>query len=962
MLEINMEDVVGVLQTCQKYLIPLLIALTAGIAVIIGVAVSRKLSREKKFVIRWNAVLAMVLAIVLAVNLICLGPMSNLISLTMGEAQVDADTTEKAAAIAEQVAAEGFVLLENEGLLPLTDTQNLNLFGWASINPLYGGAGSGGINALFDIVTMKQGLLNAGFSINEELEAFYNGYTGERPEMSIEKQSWTLPEPPVSAYSDALIDNAKAFSDVAVIVLARAAGEGHNDLPMDVSQVAFDHNSDEYLDFEAGEHYLQLSRSEENMVALVCENFDKVLVLYNGANPIEMGFVEEYPQIKAAIWCPGPGNVGFNALGKILRGEINPSGRTSDTFLYDMTKAPWWNNAAKVNYENLLDMTVDGMNAGRPQTYSPSFVNYVDGVYVGYKFYETAHDVGMEGFVYDQVVQYPFGYGLSYTTFSYEMGALTEENGRLTVPVTVTNTGDVAGKDVVGIYFNPPYTEGGIEKATANLIEFGKTGLLEPGASETLELSFAIEDMASYDYLKEEAYVLEKGNYIITARTNSHDIVGQAVYTQSKTMVYGESNPRTSDGIAATNLFMDVHGDVTYLSRADRFANFAEATAAPASLNMAQSDVSTYQLNANFDYDMYIDPNDEMPVTGADNGLILAALRGADYDDPRWEQLLDQLSIADMVYMTSLSGYQTPAVESVGKVQANDADGPAAINNNFTGAGSIGFPVATVIACTWNQELAHEYGSVMGEMAREMDVAGWYAPGINMHRYPFGGRNYEYYSEDSVLTGRMAGNAVAGAEEHGVYSYIKHFAMYDGNYKMVSIWSNEQAIREIYLKPFEICVKEFGADGVMASWSFLGTTWAGECGQLLNTVLRDEWGFRGTVVSDFFRNNGHGFMNADAALANGMDAMLATYGEGPNRPHDWENPSASTVKYLRTGCKNIMYTLVNSWEYEDATQNSGAPAWKMAIVVVDVLLALALIGAEILILRKSRKMTAAEKK
>ena len=624
MLSINMEDVIGVLQTCQKYLIPLAIVLLLGVAVVIAMAFVKKLSKEKRFVIRWNAVLAMVLAIVIAANLICLGPMANLISLTMGNAIVDDDTTQKAAQVAETVAAEGFVLLENENLLPLTDTEKLNLFGWASVNPLYGGAGSGGINALFDIVTMKQGLAAAGFAVNEELEAFYKSYTGDRPEMSIEKQSWTLPEPPAATYSQGLIDNAKAFSDVAVIVLARAAGEGHNDLPMDVSKVAFDHNSKEYLDFGEGEHYLQLSKSERDMVELVCANFDKVLVLYNGANPIEMGFVEEYKQIKGAIWCPGPGNVGFNALGKILRGEINPSGHTSDTFLYDMTKAPWWNNAAKVNYENLLDMTVDGMNAGKPQKYSPSFVHYVDGIYEGYKFYETAYDIGMEGFDYDSVVQYPFGHGLSYTSFSYEMGELQEKDGQLSVDVTVTNTGSVAGKDVVSLYYNPPYTEGGIEKATANLIQFAKTKTLEPGASEKLTLTFTIEDMASYDYLNEKAYVLEAGDYEISLRTNCHDVVDAKTYTLGETKVFDQANPRNSDGVAATNLFDDAHGDVTYLSRAEGFANYEEATAAPATLNLAQKYVDTYNLNANFDYDMYINSEDEMPVTGAANGMKLA--------------------------------------------------------------------------------------------------------------------------------------------------------------------------------------------------------------------------------------------------------------------------------------------------------------------------------------------------
>ncbi len=677
---------------------------------------------------------------------------------------------------------------------------------------------------------------------------------------------------------------------------------------MDVSEVGYDNNSPDYDDFPAGEHYLQLSQTERNMIEMVCDNFDKVIVLYNGANPIEMGFVEEYDSIKGAIWCPGPGNVGFNALGRILNGEMNPSGHITDTFLYDLTKAPWWNNAAKVNYSNLMDMTVDGMNNGKPQKYSPSFVNYTDGIYEGYKFYETAYDIGMQGFDYDSVVQYPFGYGLSYTTFDRTM-TMTESDGQITVSVEVTNTGDVAGKDVVGVYYNPPYIEGGIEKATVNLIDFGKTGLLEPGASETLTMTFAVEDMASYDDQNAKAYVLDAGDYEISVRSDSHTVIASDTYKADETIVYDESNPRESDDKAATNQFDDVHGNVTYLSRAGGFANYEEAVAPPATLEMPADQVATYELNVNFDYDKYINPDDEMPVTGAKNGMKLSELRGADYDDPRWETLLDELSVEDMLNLTSLCGYQTPAVDSVGKVQTNDADGPGSINNNFSGAGSLGFPAVAVIANTWSKELAHEYGRIMGKMARELDVAGWYAPGMNIHRYPFGGRNYEYYSEDGVFSGLMTGNAVAGAAENGVYAYIKHMALYDGNYKMVCVWSNEQAIREIYLKPFEICVKKFGAN---------------------------------------------------AALANGMDAMLSTYGAGPNLPHDAANPSASTVKYLRTASKNIMYVVVNSWEYEDEAAVNGMPGWEKALIGVDVVVAAILLALEALIIKKYRRKAGAE--
>ena len=961
MLNINMEDVMGVLNTCRNYLIALGVLLALGAAVIIAMAVSKGMAKPRRFLIRWSAAVAMALSVAVVANLICLIPMANLISLaTTPVATVTEATTQEAAGIMETVAGEGFVLLENDGLLPLTGVDKLNLFGWASIDPLYSGGGSGGINALYDTVSLKEGLEEAGFALNGELEEFYRAYAPSRGEMSIEKQSWSLPEPPADTYPEELLEGARAFSDVAVVVLARGASEGHNDLPMDVSQAGYDNNSPDYDDFAPGEHYLQLSQTERDMVELVCANFDNVILLYNGANPFELGFVEEYEQIRAAVWCAAPGNVGFRALGDILTGAVNPSGHLTDTFLYDMTCAPWWNNGAKVDYDNLTHMAVDGMNSGKPQKYSPAFVNYVDGIYVGYKFYETAHDVGMAGFDYDRVVQYPFGYGLSYTTFDRTM-ELTAGDGQITAAVTVTNTGSVPGKDVVGLYYDPPYTEGGIEKATVNLIRFAKTDLLEPGASQTLTLTFDAEEMASYDDMGAGAYVLEAGAYEISLRSDSHTVLAADTYTVESTVTYGGDNPRSSDLVAAANQFDDVRGDVTYLSRAGRFANYDQATAAPATLTMPQEQVDTYELNVNFDYDKYIDPDDEMPVTGADNGMTLSQLRGADYDDPRWEDLLDQLTVQDMLDLISLCGYQTPSVESVGKVQTNDADGPAAINNNFSGAGSLGFPATTVIASTWNQDLAEEYGRIMGQMAREMDVAGWYAPGINLHRYAFGGRNYEYYSEDGVLSGYMAGRAVAGAADVGVYAYIKHFALYDGNYKMVCIWATEQSIREIYLKPFEICVKEFGARAVMASWNFLGTTWAGESSALLNTVLREEWGFRGMVESDYFRDNGHGFMNADAALANGMDAMLSTYGAGPNLPHDADDPSASTVQYMRTACKNILYTVVGSWEYESEVTQGGMQTWVKVLLAADAAVLLVLAGLEVLVVLRYRKKVKAER-
>lgn len=954
MIAIQWEDVIGVLQTCAPYLIAL--AVLWVIAVIVMIA-CRKAKKSRKRMIRKYSGLSMVLTLVVVLNLICLGPMSALINLTMGSGQVSDSTTDEAIEVADQIAEEGMVLLENDGILPISEPSNINLFGWSSVNPTYGGTGSGGLNELYEKISLIDSLKDAGFNVNQDLVDFYNEFSTERAEMSLSTQNWTLTEPPASSYSDDLMQGAKDFSDTAVIVLSRIAGEGHNDMPGDVTEASYDNNLNGYNDFEPGEHYLQLSQTEEDLVDLVCTNFDNVIVVYNAANPMELGFIDQYEQIRAAIWCQGPGHTGFEALGKILNGEVNPSGKTTDTFIYDMTAAPWWNNWENTHYSNMEDMAVEGMNAGTAQTYYPSFVNYVEGIYVGYKYYETAAAEGVIN--YDATVQYPFGYGLSYTTFTQEMSDITENDGTISFDVTVTNTGDTAGKDVVEVYFNPPYTNGGIEKASANLIRFDKTESLEPGESQTISISFPAEELASYDMSGDGCYVLEEGDYIISVNSDSHTILDQQTYNVGETIRYEGENKRDSDQITAVNQFEDVAGNVTYLSRADGFANYDEATAAPASDVMSDDLVAQYHLNSNFDYTTYINEDDEMPVTGADNGLTLADLRGADYDDERWDELLDQLTVDDMSNMIALSGYQTPAMDSVGKVATVDADGPAAINNNFTGAGSIGFPVEVMIACTWNQDLAQQYGEMMGRMCREMNIAGWYAPGMNTHRTPFGARNYEYFSEDGTLAGYISAATVQGAASQGVYAYIKHFALYEMNAKMVCVWSNEQAIREIYLKPFEISVKVGDAHAVMVSWSFIGIKWSGENSNLLNTVLRDEWGFEGFTLTDFFRNNGHGFMNADAALANGVDAMLSTYAGGPNVV---QNPdAASSVKYMRQACKNVMYTVVNSWMYEEDGVNTSMPIWQRAVIGADVVVGVILIGMGVLVWRKYKKDKAAEK-
>ena len=951
MLSVNMDDVINVLNSCKPYLIALAIVLVLAIGVSIAAV---KVQKPKRQLLRKEAWLAFFLAFVVIVNLICFIPMSSMISLVMGNGTITEETSEESKELVQKIAEEGIVLLKNEdNMLPLAENSSLNVFGWASTNPCYGGTGSGSLSDAYPTVSLLQGLEDAGFQLNTELSDFYTAYRADRPEVGMWAQDWTLPEPTAASYTEEMLDNAKAFSDTAMVVITRVGGEGA-DLPTDVSQVTYEDNSTEYKDFEAGGHYLQLSRTEKDMLDLVCENFDNVVLVYNGANPMELGFVNEYSQIKSAVWCAGTGQSGFEALGEIVAGEINPSGKTVDTFVSDLTETPTWNNFGSFVYDNVDEYKYVATNrhTGNEDTNLPTFVNYVEGIYVGYRFYETAADEGLID--YDKTVVYPFGYGLSYTSFTQEMGDLTEQDGTISFDVTVTNTGAVAGKDVVEVYYNPPYTNGGIEKASANLIAFDKTELLEPGASETVTISFSAEDMASYDEKGAGCYVLEAGDYEISIQSDSHNQIDSRIYTVADTVTYDEDNARSTDAQVAVNHFDYAEGEVTYLSRADGFANYAEATAAPENYSMSDEVKSVFINNGVYDPEKYNDASDEMPTTGAKNGMTLAELRGASYDDERWETLLDQLTISDMDTMIALGGYQTAAAASVGKASTVDCDGPASINNNFTGVGSVGFPSAVMIASTWNTDLALEFGESIGKMADEMDVSGWYAPAMNTHRSAFAGRNFEYYSEDGVLAGRIAANAVIGAEEYGVYAYIKHFALNDQETNrnvMLCTWANEQSIREIYLRPFEIAVKDGGAKAVMSSFNYVGAEWAGASSALCNTVLRDEWGFRGFVLTDYF--GVYGYMNSDQAIRGGTDCMLVAYDTETN--HVKDTSSATGVKAMRQACKNIMYTVVNSRAYAEENLNTGLPTWQIMAIAIDVVLGAAIIGLEVLTVKSYRK-------
>lgn len=951
MVTFEIDDLIGVLKGLSPYLIGVLIILILATIITMGVKKKKKPTRKLIRSLTWLGTFA---GVIIIINGIIFGPMSTLITLATDSTQkVSVATTNKAKKVAEDIAENGFVLLKNnDDLLPLKKTKKLNLFGWSSINPIYGGAGSGGINELYPIVSLEKGLEDGGFALNKNLNRFYKNYAKSRAAVSIKQQNWDLPEPPANKYSKKLINQAKEFSDTAVITLSRLAGEGANDIPQDMSKVPYQQNSKDYKDFNKGQHYLKLSKTEKNMVNLVCHHFKKVIILYNGAYPFQLGFVNEHPEIKSVIWAPGPGNIGFEALGKILNGSVSPSGRTTDTFVYNLKKAPYYYNAEKTNYANkkLQDMTVHGFNAGKAQKFSPAFINYVENIYVGYKFYETA--AKEQKINYRKTVQFPFGYGLSYTKFQQTMSNLQVKNGIIRFSVQSKNVGNVSGKDVIEVYYNPPYKNGGIEKASANLISYRKTKELQPGETQKITFTINEQDMASYDEKGEGAYILEKGRYEISINKNSHDVIASKNYEVHKTEIYNKNNKRKNDKVAAKNLLQDSEGTVTYLSRKDHFANYKKATSQPHNLYMPKKYLNNYHLNANYNPKRYLNKNDKRPVTNKNYGLKLTDLRGKSYDDPKWNKLLDQLTVKEMANTIALAGYQTPAIPAIGKVQNVDSDGPAAINNNFTHIGSIGFPIEVVIANTWSKKLAYEYGKIMGQMAKEMGSSGWYAPGMNTHRSAFTARNYEYFSEDGILSGYTAANSVLGAKSVGVYPTIKHFAMYDSNGKMVSAWATEQSIRENYLKPFEIAVKKGHANAAMASWAFLGNKWVGENKALNQQILRKEWGFRGFIVSDFFRSNGHGFMNADISLPNGVDAMLSTFAGGPNQVTYKNAPS--NIKYMKRALHNILYTTVNSWVYSEDGQNTSLPTWKKIAYGIDLILTLMILGLGIMTVSKYR--------
>ncbi|MGX8698440.1 MAG: glycoside hydrolase family 3 N-terminal domain-containing protein [bacterium] len=976
-LGVSQADLTGYLETISGYLWVILIALAAVIVIII---LASFLKKGVKHVVRWTACIAWLALLAVLVNVICFGPLYGNVSgfLNASKVELSDSTVAASKAVIQEVGEEGLVLVKNNGLLPLSGTTNLNVFGWGSTNPILGGTGSGSSDGSTAVLILGS-LQAAGFQTNADLTKIYTDYRADRPVVAMQNQDWTLPEPTVDAYTDSVMSSAKSFSDTAVIVISRSGGEGA-DLPTDMNAVIHGTwnvkdqvsitgnygyfngtytNNGNYDDFEPGEHYLELSVTEEQMVEKVCSEFDKVVVVINANNAMELGWVDAYPQIGAVILAPGTGNTGFTALGEILKGTVNPSGRTVDTYVKDLTATPTWNNFGNFSYTNVGDLkqliaAADGAYEG-----NMAFVNYVEGIYVGYKYYETASDEGVIN--YEDEVQYPFGYGLSYTTFTQSIENFNFDGTNVTFDVKVTNTGSVAGKEVVEVYFTPPYTNGGIEKASVNLIDFAKTSTLAAGASETIRFSIPAEDFASYDSdgikVSGGGYILEAGEYTVSVRANSHTVLDSATFNVASDVSY--TSGRSTDKAVPVNQFEDYsRGDFTQLSRKDKFANYAEATAAPASFEMSAEIRAAVepQVVGIYDPTLYDNASDVMPTLEAKNGLVLHDLTGKSYDDPNWDKLLDQLSFGDMSTMINMGGWQTFAIDSVGKIATSDCDGPAGLSNFITGAYGTAYPAEVLMAQTWNVELIERMGEAMGQEYADANNYGWYGPAMNTHRNAFAGRNFEYYSEDGVLAGKLAAAEIKGGSSKGLYPYIKHFALNDQESNRCAILltnASEQAIREIYLKPFEIAVKNYPSGrplAVMSSFNWIGTR--PSCGNpaLLQNVLRGEWGFVGMVETDY--DGSYGYMISDHCVRSGNDLMLGFGFAGSNV---FSDQSATATLAMRQACKNILYTIGNSGYYTSGNPYGQMDNMTRMFMTIDICVGVCLVAVELIVVLRYLK-------
>ncbi len=871
----------------------------------------------------------------------------------------------------KQIAAEGIVLLENnDASLPLAEGTTLS---FVSGNSRSLGTGSAGILAstmgvegeTVDAVTPA--MEAAGLKVNQTLVEFYASGAGSEYVMGPgsvsygDDEDFSINECPLSVMREAgVLDSLQGTTPV--FVMKRVAGEGR-----DMPRSMYNHASNAE---DQARTYLEPDSTELEILQYLNDNFDNTVLLITSNNALDLDWLAQFPNIKSVLYAPSLGTYGIDSLASVLAGDVNPSGRTKDTFAADPLSAPAAQNFGDYQY---LD------ESGELTKYN--YVSYEEGIYVGYRYYETRYEDAVLGqgnagdFDYAAEVCYPFGYGLSYTTFEWSDFETAWDGGECTATVTVTNTGGVAGKDVVELYAQSPYTDydraNGVEKAAVTLVGFAKTQLLEPGASQTVEVTFDESQLASYDYQGAKTWILDAGTYYVTAAGNSHEAVNNVLAAKgaavegnvAMTATYLPDNAEVdaityaTDGLTGekiTNRLDDAAGDLTYLTRSDWTGTFPTHDGEPTSqvstwgneINGDDGVSYTYGKAASADLIAQLDSTDSGNpdaqawdgdlVYGAENGLTLIQMRGLDYDDPAWDDLLDQLTPEDYDVLITQAGYGTDYIASVEKPAGTDAD-----STSGWSWGGIGmtFCNPAMVAQTWNVELAYELGICIGDESLYGGATGWYAPAMNINRTAFSGRAGEYFSEDGFLSGALASQEVKGAAEKGVYTLIKHFAFNDqenhrgdrtGQYSMAT-WLNEQSAREIYLRPFEMCMKvgdvevnyvrETGdgtyenatttmaaCQGLMTAFNRIGATWVGGDYDLITGIVRTEWGFDGWIITD---NADTGvFMNAGQMIEAGADSKLTA--SDPTDTWTFDENDPVQYRYARDAVHHLLYVMANT--------------------------------------------------
>lgn len=913
---------------------------------------SIKLSRKNSIIIM---AVSIAVAVILIVANIVTGIYSGLITVALSSGGTV--SSEEGKKTCQEVEAEGIVLLKNrDGALPLSsDEKNLALIGQDSVDFVYGGAGSGSVDTA-NAPTLKTALEKSDFRVNTTLWNFYEtgagkAYRKQVPDSS-GKGSFAVNEVPQSVYTDAVLSSMDN-DDVGVVVIGRSGGESA-DIPT--------------TPLASGYLYLEPDKDELDMIAMACGKFDKVIVIINSNNAMELGFLEDpaYANVKAALWVGAVGQEGMYAIGEVLSGKVNPSGRLVDTYAYDSLSAPSAQNMGSYSITNASEVTDYANNA-------KNYLVYQEGIYVGYKYYETRYEDAVLGqgnagdYDYEEVVQYPFGYGLSYTEFDWSDMTVEETEDAFDISLTVTNNGGYAGKDVVEIYMQSPYINGGIEKSAVELVGFAKTNVIETDGSQTVTVSVAKESMKAYDADTAKTYVVDAGTYYFAAGRNAHDALNNILvaknagsdgdagfvyeYIQSERDAETYSKSAVT-GNAITNRFEEAdanyYDECTYLSRQDWQGTMPVGAYKGGSWEAPDrmiADLNWYRAD-----EVVNDSTKTMPEQGSTaTAYRVTDLVDADYEDERWEQIVSQLSWNQVTRLVRMGGYSTIQIGAIGLPATQDKDGPSGVSGTLVGGTStMAWPTEVVMASTWNVELMEKMGELIGEDSIGAGITGWYAPGANIHRSPYSGRNFEYYSEDGFLSGKMGAAEMRGVRSKGVIAYMKHFALNDqetdryGN----AIFAPEQSIREIYLKGFELIVTEGGANAAMAAMNRIGTRWAGAHKGLMTEVLRNEWGFEGMVITDQASVSGMFYQDMISGLWAGTDLWLNT--NSSYWSLDDYRDNATVMSYVHRAAKNIIYAITNSNAVQDygsgKTGMTGLAPWQIALYIADGVLGAACIA------------------